>query len=419
MSTLKKTVAAVATAAAAALLLAACSGGNSGGGDGGHAPLVFGTLLPETGAAAALGPSMITGSQLAIEDINAAGGVLGSEVTLEGTDSSDDPAVATAGFDQLISRGVNVVLGTASSSMSLAVLDKAVGSGVLMCSGANTSTDFTTYPHEGYYFRTSASAPLEATALVKMISEEGDERIALIGRADSFGKPFLDALEEAAENFDVEVTTRIEYDPATTNFDAEITQIQGTDPDAIVVIGYVEQAKIAQTALERGLTQANGVNMYGINQMADNGLWERIDPSNQSVAAGFMGVTNPEGIDPDFTKRVLAENPKLTQATYSAEQYDCAIIAALAATAADSTVPSEFKAQVSAVTTGDTECNTYADCLELLADGKSIAYAGKAGPLRIDENGDPTIGRFSTWVLDDMSQVKTTGEVSCTKDSCE
>ncbi len=75
----------LALAAVLSVGLAACStsGSGEGEGEGSAEPLVVGTILPITGSLAYLGPPEVAGVGLAIDDINAAGGVLGNDVTLE------------------------------------------------------------------------------------------------------------------------------------------------------------------------------------------------------------------------------------------------------------------------------------------------------------------------------------------------
>ncbi|MFC7571979.1 ABC transporter substrate-binding protein [Klenkia terrae] len=120
------------------------------------APLVIGTLLPETGNLAFLGPPEVAGVQLAINDINAAGGVLGQPVQLVTGDSGDASTdTATQTVDRLLQSGVNAIIGAASSGVSLTVIDTITGAGVLEFSPANTSDQFTTYNDQGLYFRTA------------------------------------------------------------------------------------------------------------------------------------------------------------------------------------------------------------------------------------------------------------------------
>ncbi|HEX6382527.1 MAG TPA: ABC transporter substrate-binding protein, partial [Acidimicrobiia bacterium] len=119
-------------------------------------PLVIGYLLPLTGNLAFLGPPEIAGFDLAIGDINAAGGVLGAPVRAEGADSGDTSTdTATQSVDRLLQAGVNVIVGAASSGVSQTVIDTITGAGVMQISPANTSDIFTTYNDNGLYFRTA------------------------------------------------------------------------------------------------------------------------------------------------------------------------------------------------------------------------------------------------------------------------
>jgi ABC-type branched-subunit amino acid transport system substrate-binding protein len=121
----------VAVLGVAGLMLTAC-GGSSGGtakttssakasntaaakkGDG---TLKIGTLLPQTGSLAFLGPPEFAGVKLAIQDINAAGGVLGKQVTETDSDSGDTSTdTASQSVDRLLSNNVDAIVGAASSS---------------------------------------------------------------------------------------------------------------------------------------------------------------------------------------------------------------------------------------------------------------------------------------------------------------
>ena len=125
----------------------------AGGGEGGE--LVIGTILPVTGDLAFLGPAEIGGSNLAVEDINAAGGVFGTDVVILQGDSGDTTTdTASVEVDRLLAEGADAIIGAASSAVSLTVIDRITQAGVIQFSPANTSPDFTTYDDGGLYFRT-------------------------------------------------------------------------------------------------------------------------------------------------------------------------------------------------------------------------------------------------------------------------
>ncbi len=129
----------VAVGAVAALALSACGGSDSTDTGSTTAPtsaaaakgdgeLKIGTLLPQTGSLAFLGPPEFAGVGLAIKDINAAGGVLGKPVTETKADSGDTSTdIASSSVDRLLSQKVDTIIGAASSGVSLTVIDKITG----------------------------------------------------------------------------------------------------------------------------------------------------------------------------------------------------------------------------------------------------------------------------------------------------
>jgi len=177
-------------AAAATLVLSSCggddnsgSGGNTSGTDTSSAPpessapagtgdgtLTIGTLLPQTGDLAFLGPPEFAGVDVAIKEINANGGVLGKPVTIQHMDSGDTSTdIATQSVNKLLTDKTDVIIGAASSSVSLSVIDKITGAGVVQISPANTSTALTTYNDKGLYFRTAPPDQLQGRVLGDLI----------------------------------------------------------------------------------------------------------------------------------------------------------------------------------------------------------------------------------------------------------
>src|SRR5215218_4126345 len=122
----------------------------------GDGTLKIGTLLPQTGSLAFLGPPEFAGVNLAIKDVNAAGGVNGKPIQVVHGDSGDASTdIANGTVDKQIQAGVSVIIGAASSSVSLKVIDKITSAGIVEISPANTSDKFTTYNDKGLYFRTA------------------------------------------------------------------------------------------------------------------------------------------------------------------------------------------------------------------------------------------------------------------------
>jgi ABC-type branched-subunit amino acid transport system substrate-binding protein len=219
-------------------------------------PLTIGTLLPLTGNLAFLGPPEVAGAQLAINDINAAGGVLGAPVVLVEGDSGDASTdTATQTVDRLLQSGVNAIIGAASSGVSLTVIDAITGAGVLEFSPANTSDQFTTYNDNGLYFRTAPPDTLQARALSDLIVADGNNTVGILALNDPYGTGLAEntkknLIDAGLSEGDIK---SVIYDPQAANFDSEVQQMVDFNPDAIVVIGFEESSRIIQ-----GLN-ANGI----------------------------------------------------------------------------------------------------------------------------------------------------------------
>jgi hypothetical protein len=219
-------------------------------------PLIIGTLLPLTGNLAFLGPPEVAGAKLAVEDINAAGGVLGQPVQLiegDSGDASTDTATQTA--DRLIQAGADVIVGAASSGVSLTVIDAITGAGVMQISPANTSDQFTTYNDNGLYFRTAPPDTLQARALADLIIEDGNNTVGILALNDPYGTGLAENTKEnlIAAGLSEDAIQSITYDPQAANFDSEIQEMVDFTPDAIVVIGFEESSRILQGLNSNGI----------------------------------------------------------------------------------------------------------------------------------------------------------------------
>jgi len=151
----KRALGAVAAVTATAIALAGCAaaGPTYTQGDG---VLKLGGILPLTGALAFLSPPEIAGIDLAIKDINEAGGVLGKpvEFSLEDSSDGDSPAVAKDSATKLLGAGVDAIIGAAASGVTRNIIDQITGAKTVQISMSNTAPDLSDWADGGYYFRT-------------------------------------------------------------------------------------------------------------------------------------------------------------------------------------------------------------------------------------------------------------------------
>jgi len=243
----------------------------------GDGKLVLGTILPQTGSLAFLGPPEFAAFDLAISDINAAGGVLGQPVTGIKGDSGDATTdTANQTVDRLLSQNVDAIIGAASSGVSLTVIDKITGAGVVQFSPANTSKKLSDYPDKGLYFRTAPSDILQGAVIGGVIADDGNATVGIIARNDAYGTGLLEDTKKALADAGVKVVAEKVYDEKAQTFDAEVDEIAAADPDAILVIGFDESSRILTTMVEKGVGPTKKA-VYGVDGNMGNALGEAFD----------------------------------------------------------------------------------------------------------------------------------------------
>jgi branched-chain amino acid transport system substrate-binding protein len=389
----------VAVLGVAGLVLTACGGDDdastetpsdsgttsaaAGKGDG---TLKIGTLLPQTGSLAVLGPPEFAGVDLAIKDINDAGGVNGTQVEKVDSDSGDTSTdTASQSTDRLLSNNVDAIIGAASSSVSLSVIDKIVGSGVVQVSPANTSDEFTTYDDKGLYFRTAPPDVLQGRVLGDLILADGNASVGIMALQDSYGTGLADNATKSIEAGGGQVVETVVYDPKAASFSTEVGKMKAADPEAIAVIAFDETKKIVPELVKQGI----GPDTKKI-YFVDGNLANYDKDFDQGTLEGVKGTLPGVVADDSFKTRLEEVAPGLDEFAYAAESYDATILVALAAQAAGDDSGESIASKMQDVSAGGTACTSFADCLALLEDGEDIDYNGVSGPVEFNDAGDPS-----------------------------
>jgi len=384
------------------LALTACGEGDddpeSTGGDNtptsapkGDGVLTIGSLLPETGDLAFLGPPELRGVELAIKDINAAGGVLDQPVKGIGEDSGDGtPDIAGASVDALLGKNADVIVGAAASGVSITVIDKITGAGVVQFSPANTAAGFDTDevdPNE-LYFRTAPSDVLQGEILANLIVEDGHDNVAVMARQDFYGEGLSERVREVLEEKGASVPEFITYSADAQNFTAEVNKVAAAQPDALVLVSFNETTKIIPQLIAKGVGPQD-IQLYFVDGNLADYAKESFDLTG--VKATAPGAAEP---DAEFVK-LLKQDKTVKDLTYGAESYDAVVISALAAIAAESDAGEAIGGEIVNVTREGEKCTTFADCKQLLEDGEDIDYDGKSGPADMTDSGSLSKGTYA------------------------
>jgi branched-chain amino acid transport system substrate-binding protein len=296
--------------------------------------------------------------------------------------------------------------------VSLSVLDKITGAGVVQFSPANTSTslDDPKVDPKNLYFRTAPSDVLQGAVLANLVIGDGKNNVAIMARQDSYGEALAAQVAKGIKAGGGTVATKQLYSADATNFTAEVNKVAASKPDAIVLIAFNETTKIIPQLIAKGVGPKD-VQTYFVDGNTHDYSGEFKKGTLAGVKATYPGAELTSG----FHDRLLKTNPKLKDFTYGPESYDATVLTALAATEAKSDDPTTFAPDIIKVSKDGTKCTSYKDCVALLKKGTDIDYDGVSGPCDLGDTGSPTkatIGIFKYSADNKYKNVKyTTGVI--------
>ncbi len=212
------------------------------GGCGGTSEPVVGVVLPFTGEAAPYGEHIRVGINLAVEDVNAAGGIAGQPLKIIFEDSATDIDTGKAAARKLINEDkVLAVIGGATSSVTMAILeDVCVPAKVILLSPAASSPNLS--GKSAYFLRVYPSDTLEAARMADIAGNELRlKKLVIFSEAGEYGRGYKKALMDRYNRIkNREVIKVFNYMPGDRDFSAMIQETAGLSPDGIFLIGYMD-----------------------------------------------------------------------------------------------------------------------------------------------------------------------------------
>ena len=355
----------------------------------GDGVLRIGTLFAMSGDVASVGAGMVAAVEVAVRDINAAGGVLGQPVEVFYRDSgSADGSAIESGFADLRERDVDVILGPTSAALAERLASLATDAGVTVIS---PSTLFS--PPAENLIGLVASAEYQAEALVNAIADEGGESVALISSATALGRVFESAARAALEARGMRLAA-VEQLDAATNPARLAFSVAGAEPDAIILASdssLVAQHPAIVTALtDRGVT---GDQLW----MTAPALADYSTTVAAGRLAGAHGVREGATVSDELLARLQQSDPAVVSARFAPEAYDAVVLAALAAEIAGDDSGPSIAALVRAAAAEGIACRSYGECLAVLETEPQVDYEGLSGPLTISPDGAVTAATLSLY----------------------
>lgn len=362
----------MATAAAALTAGAASADGHG---------VKLGVLFGFTGPIESLTPTMAAGAELAIAEVNEAGGILGGDMVeaVRGDSTCVDAGAATAVADKMItSDKIAGLVGADCSGVTGAVLQNvAVPNGMVMISPSATSPGLSTVDDKGLFFRTAPSDAREGAVLAEILKERGIGSVAITYTNNDFGKGQSDAIAASFKELGGEVTIVAAHEDGKGDYSAEVGALASAGGDLLVVAGYLDQGGLG---IIQGSLDSGAFDIFGLpNGMIGDSLPQNVGPDLDG-SFGTIAGSDSEGAG-IFQEMATAKGFDGSSA-FSGESYDAAALLMLSMQAAGSAKPADYGSKVMDVANAPGEKinpGELGKALEILANGGEIDYEGATG----------------------------------------
>ncbi len=255
---MKKGMLMMAAMAMAAFSMTGC-GDNQGTGNAGDTAqgtagdtYKIGGIGPLTGNAASYGTSVKQGAQVAVDEINAAGGVNGKNLELVFEDDQCNEEKAVSAYNKLMDENITALIGAVTSGCSIAVGDESVNDGILQITPSGSAQDCTKNDNE---FRICFTDPVQGEKMAQYIKDQGKQNVAMIyDAADEYSKGIADAFTAKAEELGLNIVASESFNSGDVDFKSQLTKIKGTNADCLFLpIYYAEVGFISEQAKTVGV----------------------------------------------------------------------------------------------------------------------------------------------------------------------
>ena len=330
MKNVFKKVAAVSLAAAMTASLAGCN--NAGGTNSGDSKkLVIGGIGPLTGGAAVYGNAVKNGAELAVDEINKAGGVNGITLELNFQDDVHDAETAVNAYNKLKDEGMKLLVGTVTSAPCIAVSAAAAKDNMFLITPSGSAIECITAGDN--CFRICFTDPGQGKIAADYIADNklGTKIGVIYDSSDVYSTGILDGFKDEAEERNLTITATEAFTAdAKTDFSVQIQKVMDSGADLLFLpIYYQEAALILQQA------KSLGMNMPVLGGDGLDGLIDQLG-DKVSIADGVMVMTpfaasSPEPKSAAFTKAYKEMFKNEVPIQFAADGYDAvyAIKAAL------------------------------------------------------------------------------------------
>lgn len=274
-----------------------------------NADIVIATAGPMTGQYATFGAQMKAGAEMAVADINAAGGVMGEKLVLEIGDDACDPKQAVAVANQFANKGVVLVAGHFCSGSSIPASDVYEEEGIIQISPASTNPKLTESGKENV-FRTCGRDDQQGVVAGEFLATEyKDGKVAILHDKSAYGKGLADETKAVMNKAGKQETLYEAYTAGERDYSALVTKMKSEGIDVVYVGGYHTEAglllrQMRQQGMKTQLVSGDAMmtqEFWSITGRDGEGTLMTFspDPRKNPVAAPVVEKFRAKGIEPE------------------------------------------------------------------------------------------------------------------------
>jgi len=238
---------------------------------------IIATVGPMTGPYASFGAQMKAGAEMAVEDLNAKGGVLGGQMTLEVGDDACDPKQAVAVANQMSAKGVSFVAGHFCSGSSIPASDVYEEEGMLQISPASTNPKLTE-AGKWNVFRTCGRDDQQGSIAGNFLADKfADKKIAIVHDKQAYSKGLADETKKQLNARGIEETLHETVTPGEKDYSALVSKMKAAGIDILYYGGYHTEAGLI------------------VRQMRDQGMDTILMSGDALVTDEYWSITGDAG----------------------------------------------------------------------------------------------------------------------------
>ncbi len=365
----------------------------------------IGLLFDVTGPVANFVPPMLDAAKLAVDQVNAQGGILGGRklVTVLG-DTQGTPEGAIAAASKLIkTEHVPIVIGPLLAGTTLASARSViVPAGVVQISPTATTPALSALRDNDLVFRLVPSDAYQGPVLARLLMSKGLKRVALTYAGDDYTAGIADAFRTAYLRLGGRLTASLKHEENKPTYEAELAILAKGKPQALVLLAFAAAGGI--TMAKEALAGGFFTRIVGTDSLRDDLLIKEVGADKLKTALFTSPISPP--VTPSvekFETAYAAAYQTTKDKLFTRQAYDATFLAALAIEKAGSLDHRKIRDSLRALCVPGGEVIGPADwqrAVSLLKARKRISYEAASGDCNFDRNGD-VAGVIGAFVVED------------------